>query len=254
MLNIVFPSLPYQRIIDPMWEEEGDLARQLGYTVCLFDAEQEKLYAQPDLQRSSLYRGWMLTAAEYKKLAALIPLLVPVEQYLASHCADGWYAALADFTPKSVFVTSNAAAAPIAALLASSGRCFVKGMSKSFGAASVVHSLAEYEALLQRHHVPPDERLFVREFVTLSTQPEQRFFVVRNKAFGATETAFPGALNSALKTLTNRWFYTVDVAHTKTGQPIIIEVGDGQVSDTKEWKVAGLYSHVISRLAEVAAI
>ena len=248
MLNIILPSLPYQRIIDPMWQEESDLARQHGHAVCLFDAEQEKLYAQPDLGRPTLYRGWMLTEAEYEKLAALTPLLVPVEQYLASHRADGWYAALAGFTPKSVFVAANAASAPIAALLASSDRCFVKGLSKSFGASSVVHSLAEFETLLHQHSVPADEKLFVREFVPLSTQPEQRFFAVRDQAFGATDQPFPDLLKPALSALQSRWFYTVDVAHTPQGQPIIIEVGDGQVSDTKEWSATELYDVVLPKL------
>lgn len=248
MLNIVFPSLPYQRIIDPMWQEEGDLARRHGHAVYLFDAEQEKLYSQPDSRHPILYRGWMLTAAEYEKLAALTPLLVSVEEYLASHRADGWYAAIADFTPRSVFIAANAAAAAIEALLASRGRCFVKGLSKSFGAASVVHSLAEYEALLHQHNVTADERLFVREFVPLSTEPEQRFFAVRTEAVGAGGQPFPDSLRPALRALQSRWFYTVDVAHTRSGQPVIIEVGDGQVSDTKEWSAAELYGVVLPKL------
>lgn len=79
MLNILLPSLPYQRVIDPMWEEEMAVARRLGYPVCLYDSDREKLYQQPDAQYPSLYRGWMLSETEYETLAALTPLLVAPE-------------------------------------------------------------------------------------------------------------------------------------------------------------------------------
>ena len=105
---------------------------------------------------------------------------------------------------------------------------------------------------MQKQNIVPTELLFVREFVELSTQLEQRFFVVQNKAFGVSGTSFPSMLKPALAALKSRWFYTMDVAHTQTDQPITTEVGDGQVSDTKEWGVAGLYSKVISQLPELA--
>lgn len=254
MLNIILPSLPYQRIVDPMWQEEMDVARSCGYPVCLFDAEQEKLYQQPNRQYPSLYRGWMLSAAEYEQLANLTPLLVSGDMYLASHQANGWYDAITGFTPPSNIVAATVAGAAAESFLQRNGRCFVKGLSKSFGLESVISSLPEFGALLQKHDVAPQELLFVREFVGLSNQPEQRFFVVRDEAFGAVETPFPEVLKPALKVLKSRWFYTVDVAYTQTGQPIIIEVGDGQVSDSKEWSVAELYSKAIARLAELAVL
>ena len=94
MLNIILPSLPYQRIVDPIWQEEMEVARACGYSVCLFDAEQEKLYQQPNSQFSTLYRGWMLSAVEYQQLAGMAPLLVSTDLYLASHQANGWYDSL----------------------------------------------------------------------------------------------------------------------------------------------------------------
>ena len=254
MLNIILPSLPYQRIVDPMWQEEMDIARACGYSVCLFDAEQEKTYQQPNPQFSTLYRGWMLSAAEYQQLAAVAPLLVSADLYQASHQANGWYDSITQFTPQSNIVAAIAAEATVEAFLQRKGQVFVKGLSKSFGSDSVVSSRAEFDALLQKHEVAPEHLLFVREFIELSNQPEQRFFVVCNEAFSATGAPFPEALKPALENLANRWFYTVDVAFTQMGQPIIIEVGDGQVSDTKEWAVTDLYSNVISLIAELAAV
>lgn len=253
MLNILLPSLPYERVVDPMWQDELDAARHHGYAVCLFDAEQNKLYQPPNPQYATLYRGWMLTATAYEKLAVLTPLLVPTAMYLASHQASGWYAAIAGFTPASTLLPASAAATYITALLQRQGRCFIKGLSKSFGADSVVASAAAYEALRQEHGVGPEELLLVREYVDLSDEPEQRFFAVRGDVFGAAGQVFPAALRPAIHALQARWFYTVDVAFTRTGQPIIVEVGDGQVSDTKEWPVAELYRTVLSRVAASTA-
>lgn len=253
MLNILLPSLPYQRTIDPMWQDEMETAQRQGHNVCLFDAEQEKIYQQPDAQWPTLYRGWMLTAKEYEHLAQLTPLLVPTAMYLASHQATGWYDAVADFTPRSQFVNAGAAAETVAALLNRDGRCFIKGLSKSFGDDSVVHSLEESQKVLDEHTVASGEELFVRGFVELSAQSEQRFFVVREKAFGANGGEFPKELAPALAALQSRWFYTVDVALQANGKPTIVEVGDGQVSDTKEWKVADLYETAIAYLAETSS-
>ena len=249
MLNILLPSLPYNRTIDPMWMEEMEIAQRLGHTVFLFDGEQQKLYGRPNPQWPTLYRGWMLTAAEYQQLEQLTPLLVPFDMYLASHRASGWYEQIAAFTPTSQFMNVEAAPAAIAALLARCGKCFVKGLSKSFGTDSVIVSLADFTNLLQKHRLQADESLFVREFVELVPQPEQRFFAVRNRAFGAAGQELPESLRPVLAALENRWFYTIDVAFAADGSPVIIEVGDGQVSDVKEWSVSELYETAISQLA-----
>jgi hypothetical protein len=253
MLNIILPSLPYQRVVDPMWQEEMDVAQRLGHTVSLFDSEQEKLYQSANSHYPSLYRGWMLTGSEYQKLESLTPLLVPLAMYLASHRADGWYRAIADFTPKSYFVPSDERDGTLS-LIRRHGGCFIKGASKSFGADSYVYSLVELEHLLKKHAVDPDDYLFVRELIKLSDQPEQRFFVVHNHAFGASRQPFPAALAPALAALQSRCFYTVDVAYNAAGQPIIIEIGDGQVSDTKEWSVTTLYETAISGLANTKSV
>lgn len=252
MLNILLPSLPYQRIIDPMWEQEMVVAQQLGYSVCLYDSDREKLYQQPDSQYLSLYRGWMLLEAEYQQLAQLTPLLISPEMYLASHRADGWYEAIAEFTMPSKLRAAGAAADVIDDFLQQDGRCFVKGLSKSFGAASIISTLPEFEALLQQYHIAPSELLLIRKFVELSPQPEQRFFAVRDAVFGANGALFPVELKPALAVLQSRWLYTIDVAFQITGEPIIVEIGDGQVSDTKEWGVTDLYERVIHQLAKAA--
>jgi hypothetical protein len=250
MLNVLFPSLPYQRVLDPMWQEEADQARQLGYTVCLYDAEQQRLYHAPLPTQPTLYRGWMLTATEYVALATLTPLLVSPAQYEASHYATGWYETIVPFTPSSVIAPAKQAAAHVQQLLQTEGRCFVKGLTKSFGRDSVITSLADFSALRHQQALADNELLVVRAFVELAEQAEERYFAVQGSVYGAAGRTFPAALQSVIAQLQTRWFYTIDVAYTRQGQPLIIEIGDGQVSDTKEWLVADLYQHVIQPLVQ----
>jgi hypothetical protein len=217
MLNILFPSLPYSRVIDPMWQEEATVAQSLGYTVCLYDAEQQKLLQKPVPSSPTLYRGWMLSEADYQQLAALTPLLVTPALYLASHQASAWYSTIASFTPHSVFAPANEAEWAVEDFLRNSGRCFVKGLVKSFGPESVITSQASLAKLLRKHQIAADEVLFIREFVELAVQPEERFFAIQGVAYGAKEQSFPTDLLPALTQLQSRWFYTLDVAYTKGG-------------------------------------
>lgn len=252
MLNILLPSLPYQRLIDPMWEEEATVARQQGHNVCLFDERQQRIFQPLNPQLPTLYRGWMLTASEYQQLADLTPLLVSPSSYAASHQAGGWYETLAGFTPQSEIVAAGEAGEAVMAFISRGGKCFVKGLSKSFGGQSVVSSPADFQTLLSQQAIEPTELLLVREYLDLAAGPEQRFFVVRGEVFGAGGQVFPVALRPALALLQPRWFCTVDVAYTVAGQAVIIEVGDGQVSDTKEWRVTELYQTAVARLAALA--
>ncbi|WP_179225508.1 ATP-grasp domain-containing protein [Hymenobacter mucosus] len=56
-------------------------------------------------------------------------------------------------------------------------------------------------------------------------------------------------LQSALFLLCPRLFYSLDVAITAAGHPIVVEVGDGQVSYLKEWGVAEFGRTVLRAIA-----
>jgi len=244
-MRILYPSLPYEpRTIDPLWEPEYSWARQQGFTAELFDVETEQIVPRSATPEPALYRGWMLSAGEYESLAALTPLLVSPTDYLASHQASGWYEAIAEFTFPSTF--QPAAQLPD---FAAGQRYFVKGLVKSFGVDSVVSSAEQWRALLARHEIPAAETLFVRRFAELEPDSEQRFFVVAGVAYGAAGTGLPAALAPVLSRLKKHKFYSLDVARTIPGGSVVVEVGDGQVSDLKEWKLADFGATVLGALA-----
>lgn len=178
-MHFVYPCLPYQpRTVDPMWEPEYEWARAQGLATGLVDLDNDKVWF-PTAARPTraLYRGWMLSAAEYEQLARLLPLAVSPADYLASHHATGWYDAVAAHTFPSRFLME-----PITLDFAAGRRYFVKGLAKSFGAESVVEAPAQLAGFWQRHELPAGTPLFVRDFAELKPDSERRFFVVRGQA------------------------------------------------------------------------
>jgi hypothetical protein len=244
-MRIVYPSLPYvTQTIDPLWEPEYRWARSSGVEVTLFDVETGKLYPSQPIATPALYRGWMLSTAEYEALEKLTPLLVSVTQYMSSHQATGWYHQIAEHTFPSRFQSAANR------LDFTAGQCyFIKGLVKSFGTDSVVASATEYMQLIEKHQVPTDEVLFVREFMELIPDSERRFFVVAGAAYGAGGAQLPIELRPVLALLAPRLFYSLDVVQQLSGQYIVVEVGDGQVSDLKEWDVTDFVESVLKRLA-----
>ena len=244
-MQFFYPTLPYQpRVIDPFWEPEYAWASAHGLAVGLVDVDAGKVYAaQPG--QPAIYRGWMLSAAEYDTLARLLPLAVSPAAYFASHDASGWYEAVAAHTFPSRFV-----AQPVALDFSHGRRYFVKGLVKSFGPDSVVTTQEQFAGFWQRHELPAGTPLFVRDFAELKPDSERRFFVVRGRAYGAGGATLPAALLPVLAALAARLFYSLDVAETLAGELMLVEVGDGQVSDLKEWSVADLGNRVLRALAE----
>jgi hypothetical protein len=250
-MHFVYPCLPYQpRTVDPFWAPEYDWARAQGLSTGLVDMDNDKVWAPTlatEAQPQVLYRGWMLSAAEYDRLARLLPLAVSPAEYLASHHATGWYEAVATHTFPSRFL-----AEPAALDFSAGRRYFMKGLVKSFSDDSVVASQEQLAGFWQRHELPAGMPLFVRDFVELKPASERRFFVVRGQAFGAGDAVVPEPLLEAVAALQPRLFYSLDVAETLAGQPVLVEVGDGQVSDLKEWPLAEFGHRVLRALAATA--
>jgi hypothetical protein len=253
-MQFIYPCLPYQpRTVDPMWAPEYEWARAQGLATGLVDMDNDRVWIPTLVSNTAqsapvLYRGWMLTADEYNRLARLLQLAVPPVEYLSSHQATGWYKAVATHTFPSCFLKE-----PAALDFTAGRRYFVKGLVKSFVAASVLTSQRQLADFWQLQELPVGTTLFVRDFVDLKPNSERRFFVMRGQVLGAGGAMLPEALQAAVAALQPRLFYSLDVAETLAGQPVLIEVGDGQVSDLKEWSVAELGSRVLRALAEGGA-
>jgi len=122
------------RAVDLAYGTEHEAAQRAGFATALLNYErlvndEDAIRAMPraplaDLPMPIIYRGWMLPAAAYARLAEAVAggggeLLTAPERYRATHELPGWYHLLADVTPQTVWMPLAPGSAPdVAALLA----------------------------------------------------------------------------------------------------------------------------------------
>lgn len=248
--HLLVPSAPFDPSKpDQAYRDEAEAFRALGWGVSLFsfeDFEQGRFRARPPLVDASalLYRGWMLDAPEYERLAQNVnasgsALLTSPEAYRRCHYLPWWYETCRDLTMETTFATEND---DFDALVGSLGwqKYFVKDFVKSLTTArgSVARDAAEIRdviALLRQYRGRIEGGICLREFTAFCPQTEQRYFVVGGTAHGC-DGSVPDVVADIARRVESP-FFSVDVARASDGRLLVIELGDGQVSDRKEWPV-----------------
>jgi hypothetical protein len=216
-VHILYPSSPLRaKQPDEQYAAEVSAVRTSGFDVSLFsfeDFQSDDFHAFPALPSTTaiLYRGWMLSTEEYERLIAGVSgvgarLAVDRAAYLASHHLPQWYASLADLTPETRIYPPD----------------------------------CDLEAELRALSWP---EFFIKDYVkslktsvgSRITKPEQVGAVVADmRRFRGVTGDVPPIVHECAKRLRSR-FYSVDVVQRADGQPRIVEVGDGQVSDFVGW-------------------
>ncbi len=222
----------------------------------------------------ALYRGWMLTQSKYAELyGALrevgISLLNSPEQYAACHYLPGSYPLLEGVTPKSVWfeISSSLDDARLREALAVFGRApvivkdFVKSQKHYWDTACFIpdasnfaHAKQIVENFLRLQGSDLNRGLVFREYVELeragthskSGMPlsrEVRLFYLHNQRLlqsdywnAGVDPAAESELKSfdALASKIPSRFFSMDIARTKAGRWIVMELGDGQVAGLPE--------------------
>jgi hypothetical protein len=118
----------------------------------------------------------------------------------------------------------------------------------STGAGSLVKTpeeIAQVVSQLKKYRGEIEGGVCVRRREDYVAGSERRYFVARARAFSSTDDV-PAAVR-ACAPLVPSPFFSVDTALRIDGVLRIVEVGDGQVSDRKEWpaeKLAEVLEHV----------
>lgn len=218
----LFPSdlFSYKQVdemFSPEYSEEDCLIQ--------IDNGNYRLYNPTGYTGTIIYRGWMLTVSEYTNLYNWlcnkdIVLINTPEQYQLAHYISGWYDQLKDFTiPTEFEYNPEELNYPV----------FIKDQVKSnsgLGLKSVAHNYSEYlqciiELTQSRNEL--EGNIVARQYTWLSDEMRVfHLYGIPNKT-----PPFPVQLDSN--------FYTVDYAFdVKKNKWIVVECGDGQVSDLKE--------------------
>ena len=247
-MHLLFPSDPFNKSIpDAAYAEELAASQELGLACSVFsfeDFEQGVFKPRPALPAEGeiLYRGWMLRPESYELLNTAVLakgslLKVSPAQYRHCHHLPEWYPLCQDITPETVVVPRDA---DFAQALADKGwpAYFVKDYVKSLttGRGSVVASaqeVAEVVLLIEQYRGSMEGGVCIHRFESLLAESEERYFVLDGKAH-AREGSAP-ALVHALARRIQSPFFSADLVLSATGDLRLFELGDGQVSNRKQW-------------------
>ncbi len=251
MLHFLIPNDPFQpNAPDEIFRGQADALRDAGFGVTLFSLEElqmgnAKIRGPIPEGVTVVYRGWMVSDAEYANIVSLIERkggvpLTSVEDYLGCHHLPNWYPALTDLTAETRIFPVDAdfdTELPRLGWEKFFLKDYVKSLKTTVG--SVVTKPEEVPVVLsemRKFRGTIEGGVCVRRFESFVPGSEKRYFVVRGVAH-AVEGDVPAIVHDVANRLHSP-FFSVDVAEREDGEPRVVEVGDGQVSDLVGWSAS----------------
>ncbi len=249
-MRVLYPENPLKPSqADEPYQEEFVTIRAAGHPSSLFDFDQlasGEFHPHPKILMGEpiLYRGWMLNAQRYQNLVAQIeqrggiPLTSPAH-YRRCHHLPGWYSQCALYTAETHFFDADDhLAANVKAL--GWDNYFVKDFVKSNTAdqGSIAQSVTKVLEIVEQiatYRGEIEGGVAIRRVEHYRPDTERRYFVVRGVAF-AQSGAVP-KLVQEIAQIIDAPFYSVDIIENSAGELRLVELGDGQVSDKKNWSI-----------------
>jgi ATP-grasp domain, R2K clade family 3 len=116
--------------------------------------------------------------------------------------------------------------------------CFLKDYVKSFSTdgGSIITDLTQIPAVIakmKKYRGQIEGGLCARRLESFDVTTEQRYFVYEGKAFSVDGT-IPDVVQAVVRKVSSP-FFSVDIIHRSDGVWRVVELGDGQVSDLKQW-------------------
>lgn len=251
---LVVPAYPFTKRPDDYYSEEAAAAKEHNMQVIrlnfedLIYSEEVRVYGR-NVEGPALYRGWMLSVHHYTVLfEALaergIHLVTTPEAYRTAHTLPGWYEAMKEFTPRS-WIEEDMKNAEYPVIV----KDYVKSAKHLWDEACFIPDKASAANITDRFVEERGEAfeggLILREYVPDLTGAEVRSWWVDGELkLVSSHPDFPvttedlvnvdaSQIESAMGEL-DVVFATADFAEREDGSWILIEVGDGGVSDMPE--------------------
>lgn len=247
-ISFLYPSNPLNyRQVDDHYEEEYNVAKEIGLKVHLIEIENiahSKIIPLISQDTKIVYRGWMLHETAYTQLEERFgsQLITSKKDYLNAHHLPNWYKVIEFLTIPSIITDEEHAQEEF---IKFQRRAFIKDYVKSLktGKGSIVDSPEDIKraiADMKYYRGTIEGGIVLRNFINIKPNSETRFFVINNTIFSPIKNTdkypFVEKVVNQLK-LKNLKFYSVDIATTQDDTNIVIEIGDGQVSDYVGWNI-----------------
>ncbi|MHC3492458.1 ATP-grasp domain-containing protein [Pectobacterium brasiliense] len=249
-MNIIYPSDYFDSSkVDEIFEEEYHSAKKSGLSCLLLSMQHVsngKYKFSKDIAPNTpvIWRGWMLKSDEYKKLSDAVTqnggnMLVSLEDYLSSHHITGWYKSCEKYTPDTIFVKEDDDFDQIINQLkwpAYFVKDYVKSLTTSRGSiAKNAEEIREIIASIKKFRGDIEGGMSLRKVEDIIKTSERRYFSFRNNVY-SSDRSVPDLVVEIAQHISSP-FFSIDMVENSAGELRLIEIGDGQVSDTKEWNI-----------------
>ncbi|RUR93452.1 hypothetical protein PB16LOC_01555 [Pectobacterium versatile] len=249
-MNIIYPSDYFDSSkVDEIFEAEYNSAKESGLSCILLSTQHASdgkykfsKYFEPNA--SAIWRGWMLKSDEYKKLSDAVNqnsgnMLVSLEDYLSSHHITGWYNSCKKYTPETIFLNEDDNVDQITNQLKWPDyfvKDYVKSLTTSRGSiAKNAEEIREIIAAIKQFRGDIEGGISLRKVEDIIKTSERRYFSFRHNVC-SSDGIVPDIVVEIAQPISSP-FFSIDMAENASGELRLIEIGDGQVSDTKEWNV-----------------
>lgn len=264
-IAVLFPSNPLnpKEVYPDHFDEQVEAAVDVGFHLGF--VHEDGSVTMPKGATKAIYRGWMLTGGEYAVLYARCAeagaaLITQPKDYTYCHYLPSWYRHFKAFTPYTeIYPGTNVDVQSVVQSLFTHwaiDSCIVKDYVKSMSAMWTqacyipdVTDTAAVEATINNFlewQSPINGGLVFRDFVKI--EQEYRAFVIQGKI---GKSILTNSIHGGVPDIVVGWtdkvkspFFTLDYALTENGNWIIVELGDGQVSDLKGINPNLLYTHL----------
>jgi len=237
-------------MIEPEFQDQAIALKAAGFGTSCFSIEENRITGAIPDGVTIVYRGWMMDEIEYAhfygwlEAHGLKPLTHPGE-YVLTHHIPNWYPYVAGITPETFcFPTQGEMASKIVQYCNENGwtkyqlKDFVKSLKTGVG--SVVTQPDEVQTILDemvKYRGTLEGGICVRRWEDFMPNSEKRYFVLNKRFYGQDELFDTRAMERLIRVARDipSPFYSVDIAETTTGRFMVVEIGDGQVSDIVGW-------------------
>lgn len=256
-MHLLYPSDPFNKsVVDDAYAEEFSAIASKGLPCSLFsfeDFEAGTFRARPALPAGAevVYRGWMMTPDVYVQLRDAVEsggarMKTDPAAYRLCHHLPEWYRHCIDWTPETIVTEKDA---DFSSVVHGKGwaayfvKDYVKSLTTQRGSvAKSPEDIAEVVTLIERYRGSIEGGICIRRFEDLLPETEERYFVLNGKA-NTRDGRMPALVENVAARITSP-FFSIDTVSSASGQLRLIELGDGQVSDRKNWspeQFAGIF-------------
>lgn len=231
--------------VDEDFKKEHDSLIEKGFETKIFSFEDIDSESFSELKdKKVIYRGWMFNIDDYTTLYNKLvsfgakPCTTP-EEYKSAHYMPEWVDKLKGLTPET-HSFKNLVASIEFVKHHDSHKYFVKDFVKSLKGiqSSIIEHSEDLEDWIEQSEMYRGEiegGICLRELENFKEDTERRFFVLNGRIF--SNDGFIPEIVYQVRDIIQLPFISIDIVLNTDNEWRVVEIGDGQVSDSKEWSL-----------------